>query len=119
MCGPKSVCLTGVACSHAFAAAMPLPSFPLCEPMTVRHHRTRLERARMGVGSCRHYAEEAFSFHVQQQFPGTLRILDMQDMHALRQGAAQHIAPLMQKLCSKPARLPPIRAKAIGLQLHQ
>jgi hypothetical protein len=37
-------------------------------------------------GARRFYAEEAFSFHVQRQLPGTLRILDMQDMHALRQG---------------------------------
>ena len=37
-------------------------------------------------GEHRFYAEEAFSFHVRQHLPETLRILDMQDMHALRQG---------------------------------
>lgn len=39
----------------------------------------------------RFYAEEAFSFHVQQQLPDTLRVLDMQDMHALRQGEAVRV----------------------------
>lgn len=44
-----------------------------------------LSHAKLLVGH-RFYAEEAFSFHVQQQLPDTLRVLDMQDMHALRQG---------------------------------
>ena len=34
----------------------------------------------------RFYTEEAFSFRLRDLFPDCLRILDMQDMHALRLG---------------------------------
>lgn len=34
----------------------------------------------------RYYAEEAFSFLVRQHAPQAMRVLDMQDFHALRQG---------------------------------
>ena len=36
---------------------------------------------------CRFYAEEQFSFRVRELAPGALRVLDMQDFHALRAGA--------------------------------
>ena len=34
----------------------------------------------------RYYAEEAYSFMVRQHAPQAMRVLDMQDFHALRQG---------------------------------
>lgn len=34
----------------------------------------------------RFYAEEAYSFHVYNHSPDTVRVVDMQDMHSLRQG---------------------------------
>lgn len=34
----------------------------------------------------RFYAEEAYSFHVYKHSPGAVRVVDMQDMHSLRQG---------------------------------
>ncbi len=35
---------------------------------------------------CRFYTEEAFSFNVHRHASQALRVLDMQDLHSLRQG---------------------------------
>ncbi len=41
----------------------------------------------------RYYAEEAFSFMVRQHAPQAMRVLDMQDFHALRQGGVMKRQP--------------------------
>ena len=45
---------------------------------------------------CRFYTEEAFSFLVHRHAPDCLRILDMQDLHALRQGTKCSLKPVSQ-----------------------
>lgn len=65
----------------------------------------------------RFYAEEAFSFHVHQQLPDTLRVLDMQDMHALRQGRMEvHQAggSLQQVLDHRPAADQPMLQRELA-----
>jgi hypothetical protein len=42
----------------------------------------------------RFFAEEMFSFRVRQAAPGALRVLDMQDMHFLREGEPQPLFTL-------------------------
>ena len=50
------------------------------------------------LSSCfRFFAEEAFSFVIRESCPSALRVLDTQDLHFLRNGAAQGSVPYCQK----------------------